>query len=58
MKTKEFDCVELQHEGARRIYEETKDFTLEQEVEYWRRKSEEMMHRHEQIKWRKGNGKF
>ena len=31
-----FDAVALQHEGAQRIYEETKDMTLEQELAYWR----------------------
>jgi len=42
MKKKDFDCVELQHEGGRRIYEETKNLTFEEKVEYWRQKSEEM----------------
>jgi len=40
---KSFDCVALQHEGARRIYEETKDLTFEQKLEYWRKKDAEMM---------------
>jgi len=41
-KIKNFDCVELQHRGARKIYEETKGMTTEQELAYWKRKSEEV----------------
>ena len=36
--TKNFDCVEFMHEGALRIYEETKGMTLKEEMAYWRRK--------------------
>ena len=36
--TKNFDRVELMHEGALRIYEETKNMTLKEEMAYWRRK--------------------
>lgn len=43
MKTKKaFDCVEMMHEGGLRIYEETKDMTVEEELAYWRRKEEEI----------------
>ncbi len=35
MKTKTFDCVEMQHRGAQRIHEATKNMTLEQKVAYW-----------------------
>jgi hypothetical protein len=35
MKTKTFDCVEMQHRGALRIYEETKGMTVKQQVGYW-----------------------
>jgi hypothetical protein len=41
-KTKKtFDCVEMMHEGALRIYEETRGMTTEEELVYWRRKNEE-----------------
>lgn len=36
--TKYFDCVELMHEGAVQIYEETKEMTLKEEMAYWRQK--------------------
>ncbi len=41
MKTKTFDCVEMKRRAAERIYQETKDLTLEQKTEYWQRRSEE-----------------
>lgn len=36
-----FDCVEMMHKGALRIYEETTDMTREQELAYWKQKGEE-----------------
>jgi hypothetical protein len=46
MKTKtkkKFDCVEMMHEGALRIYEETKDMSVEEEVAYWRKRHAEAL---------------
>jgi len=40
MKTKKFDCVEMKREGARKVFEATKDMTVEQEVEYWQERTE------------------
>lgn len=40
MKTKKFDCVEMKREGARKVFEATKDMTVEQEVEYWQKRTE------------------
>ena len=56
MKNSNFDCVEMMHKGALRIYEETKDFTREQELDYWRRKGEASQSRREKLKeqFRKG----
>lgn len=34
--TKNFDCVEMMHQGALRIYEETKGMTVEEELAFWR----------------------
>ena len=39
MKTKTFDCVEMQHRGALRIYEETKGMTVKQQVAYWKKQT-------------------
>jgi hypothetical protein len=41
MRKKSFDCVEMKRKGARRVYEATKNMTIEEEVEYWRRRTEE-----------------
>jgi len=45
MKKKKFDCVEMKHKAALEIYEETKNLTFKQKVEYWRQKSEEAARR-------------
>lgn len=49
MKTKTFDCVEMKDEGARRIYEETKDMTLAEKLEYWRKHSEALRQKQERL---------
>jgi hypothetical protein len=35
MKAKQFDCVALQHRGAEMIYEQTKNMTISEELDYW-----------------------
>ena len=42
-KTKSFDCVEMMDRGALRIYEETKDMTVEEELAYWRARQAEAL---------------
>jgi len=42
MKTKTFDCVEMKRRGARAVYEAVKGMTVEQELEYWRCKTNEL----------------
>lgn len=39
-KSKPFDCLEMMDRAALRIYEETKDMTVEEEVTYWRLRRE------------------
>ena len=41
MAKKRFDCVELQHEGADRIYEATKGMTHDQLVAWWAERDRE-----------------
>ena len=41
MKTRDFDCVEMKRKGAQKVYAATKKMTVEEEVEYWRRRTEE-----------------
>ena len=35
-----FDCVEMMHRGALRIYRETKHMSIAQKLAYWKRKTE------------------
>ncbi len=42
MKTRPFDCVEMKRRGAEHVYSIVKDMTPEQELEYWRKRTEEM----------------
>lgn len=46
MKKKKFDCVEMMHRAGRRIDRELRGMTVAQQVEYWRKKNEEMAIRH------------
>ena len=39
MVKKKFDCVEMKRKGARKVYEATKNMSLEEEVEYWRQRT-------------------
>lgn len=42
MKTKTFDCVEMKRQGGLRLQEELRGMTAEQQLDYWRRREEEM----------------
>lgn len=52
MKTKTFDCVQMKRKGSLRIYQETKNLSFKQKVDYWHRKSEDALRR--QAKHRRG----
>ena len=41
MKAKDSDCVEMKRKGAQKVYVAAKGLTIEEEVEYWRRRTEE-----------------
>ena len=43
MKIRTPDCVKLQHDGARRIRRKLRGMTREQELEYWRRATDELV---------------
>jgi hypothetical protein len=40
MKNKQFDCVEMKHRGAEKVYQAIAGFSKEQQLDYWRRGSE------------------
>jgi hypothetical protein len=41
MKTKTFDCVEMKRQGAELLRQRLSGLTPEQEIEYWRQRSEQ-----------------
>ena len=41
MKTKTFDCVEMKRRGAERLRQRLAGMTLEEEIEFWRQRSEQ-----------------
>ena len=54
MRTKKSDCVEMRRRGAARIHRETKGMTLEQQIDYWRQRTEEFRKWHAQLRKRGG----
>ena len=47
MRTKEFDCVQLQHQGAREIQKKLAGKTREEQLEYWRKRTDQLLRRQE-----------
>lgn len=45
-----FDCVEMKRRGAEYVYNIIKDMTPEQEVEYWRQRTEEIRREQERLR--------
>jgi hypothetical protein len=41
VKNKKFDCVEMKRRGAELLRQRLAGMTLEEEIEYWRKQSEE-----------------
>jgi hypothetical protein len=46
---KKFDCVDMQHAGGRKIYSRLKGMTVEQQAEYWKLRTEEMLRRQRRL---------
>jgi hypothetical protein len=42
MKIKTFDCVEMKRGAAQRIHEELKGLSLQEKVDYWRHRSQQL----------------
>ena len=53
-KKKDFDCVEMKRRGAELVRKTLKGMTLEEELEFWRRGTEELQRRAEEK--RRGSG--
>jgi hypothetical protein len=39
---KPFDCVEMKHQGSDRIRQETKNMSVDEEIAYWKEKTEKL----------------
>lgn len=50
MKTKTFDCVEMQHRGAEKLREKTSGMTLEEQLAFWRERSQALRLRQKKAK--------
>ena len=53
MKTKTFDCVEMKRRGSEYVYSIIKDMTPEEELEFWRQRTEEMRREQERLRTQK-----
>ena len=42
MKIKEFDCVQMKRQGYEIIYDEIKNMTIEEQLEYWKNGTEQL----------------
>lgn len=50
MKTKTFDCVQMKRLGAAKVRERTATLTKEQELAFWRERSQYLRQRQEALK--------
>ena len=50
MKTKTFDCVEMMHQGAKRVQESLKGMTVAEQLAYWQKGTAEMRKRQQQLR--------
>jgi hypothetical protein len=57
MKKGTFDCVEMKRQGAAAILEKIKSMTRDQELEYWRKRTQEMLSAQKQTTRRAGKPK-
>ncbi len=49
MKTKTFDCVEMKRVGGLMIHERLKGMNVEEQIAYWRRRSEDFRREQERL---------
>jgi len=50
MKTKKFDCVQMKRSGAEKVRERTATLTTEQELDFWRERSQHLRLHQETLK--------
>lgn len=49
MKKKRFDCVEMMHTGAEHVRRQVAGMTLEEEAEFWRKRTAELKQRQQEL---------
>jgi hypothetical protein len=54
MKPKRLNCVATKRRGAERIYQQIKDMTREEELEFWQQRSSELRREQEELRKKKG----
>lgn len=54
MNTKTFDCVEMKRQGAEKVQQELAGMTLEEEIAFWQRGTEELRQQQRQA-WADGD---
>ena len=50
MKTKTFDCVQMKRRGAARVQQQIEILTPEQELEFWRKQTDTLRRRQQEIR--------
>lgn len=50
MKAKKFDCVQMKRSGAEKVRERTAALTTEQELAFWKERSQHLRLRQEALK--------
>lgn len=53
VRTKRFDCVEMMHEGAARVREETAGMTIEEQATYWEARTKALLARQATLRAKK-----
>jgi len=54
VKTKAFDCVQMKRRGAMEIQKKLVGKTREEQIEYWRKRTEELLARQETLQKAQG----
>ena len=43
LKTKQFDCVKMKRKGSRRVYEQTRRMTTDEELAFWKERTNRLV---------------
>ncbi len=49
MKNREFDCVEMMHQGQAAVKKRLEGMTLEEKLDYWHERTEELRERQKEL---------